>query len=429
MDEESTLSLALVAERLAARLDSGDARVRRRAARSLGFFGDDAVDVAPRLAETSLEDPDSDVRAEAVNALERLGTPDRVLFDNAVAMLRHERADVRARAGWAIGKLDPDLAVEALPALAERVEADEAIDGRFGATWAAARMRSHDPAAVRLLIAALADAEGDVRAEAARALAETGPPAAPAVPALAALLTDPDPFAREQAARALGRIGAPAPEAVDGLRRLLRDPLDYVRAAGAHALALLGSSAEPADAAAGREGWADDAPAVPELLARLDEGDDFARAEAPWLLAKHGGAAGGQATELLLVQAFGDRDADARWSAVHALGRIGARSPALTGAVALAAAADEDPDVRAKALEMLGRLWHGAPEATLETLVGALGDPDPLVRAEAAQALGALGPRAAAALPALREAAAGDAHSGVRARAEEACEAIDSSPA
>jgi HEAT repeat protein len=426
MAKESTLSLRQVAESLAARLGHEDARVRRRAARSLGFFGEATADVAPLLAETSLEDPDSDVRAEAVNALQRLGAPDRVLFDNAIAMLRHPLAEVRARAGWAIGKLDPGLAVEALPALAERIDVDEAIDGRFGATWAAARIRSDEPEAVRLLVAALADAEGDVRAEAARALGETGAAAAPALPALTTLLADPDPLAREQAALALGRIGSPAPEVVDGLQELLADPFDYVRAAGVEALARFGSAAEPGDPAAGGNGRAAGAPAIDELLTRLAEGNDFSRTEAAWLLAKHGAAAGGQATEILLVQAFGDRDSDARWSALHALGRIGRRSPELTRAVALAAAADEDPDVRAKALEALGWLEHEEPAVALEVLVRALGDPDPLVRAEAAASLGALGAAAVKALPALQKAAARDTHAGVRARAEKAVAAIDS---
>jgi HEAT repeat protein len=426
MPKESTLFLGQVAEVLAGRLNHEDARVRRRAARSLGFLGEAGAEVAPLLAEASLEDPDSDVRAEAVNALERLGTPERVLFDTALAMLRHPRADVRARAGWAIGKLDPDLAVEALPALAERIDVDEAIDGRFGATWAAARIRSDDPEALHMLVAALADAESDVRAEAARALGETGAAAVPVLPALSALLADPDPLAREQAARALGRIGSPAPELVHGLQDLLADPFDYVRAAAAEALAGLGAAAVPGDPATGGNGRAAEAPAIDELLARLADGSDFSRTEAAWLLAKHGAAAGGQATEILLVQAFGDRDSDARWSALHALGRIGRRSPALTRAVALAAAADEDPDVRAKAVEVLGWFRDEAPTVAVEALVRALGDADPLVRAEAASSLGALGPAATEALPALRKAAAADTHAGVRARAETAVAAVDS---
>ncbi len=426
MVEESTLSLPFLAEQLTARLGHEDARVRRRAARSLGFLGGAAADVAPVLAGASLEDPDSDVRAEAVNALERLGTADRVLFDNAVAMLRDPRAEVRARAAWAIGKLDPALAIEALQALTERIGVDEAVDGRFGATWAAARMRSGEPAALRLLTAALADSEGDVRAEAARALGETGPPAAPALPALIGLLTDSDPFAREQAARALGRIGTATPDALNGLRAQLGDQLDYVRAAAAEALAHLGSPADPDHRAADGDERTRELPRADELLARLAEGDDFARAEAPWQLAKHGAATSGRATGALLVQAFGDRDSDARWSALHALGRVGRRSPALTHAVAIVAAADEDPDVRAKAVEALGSLWHEAPEQALETLANALVDTDPLVRADAAATLGVLGAAAKQAVPALRETAGRDAHGGVRARADAALAAIDS---
>ena len=62
---------------------------------------------------------------------------------------------------------------------------------------------------VPVLIKALGDEEGDVRAEAASALGHIGEPAKEAVPALIKTLGDKDKYVRGSAALALREIGTP----------------------------------------------------------------------------------------------------------------------------------------------------------------------------------------------------------------------------
>ena len=109
------------------------------------------------------------------------------------------------------------------------------------------------------LLAALGDADADVREAAAEALGQIGDAAA--VPGLLAALGDADWRVRRAAAAALGQIGAPA---VPGLLAALRYAEEDVREAAAAALREIG-----------------DAAAVPGLLAALRDADaDVRRAAA-----------------------------------------------------------------------------------------------------------------------------------------------------
>jgi len=98
--------------------------------------------------------------------------------------------------------------------------------------------------AVGDLSEALIDPEQDVRAAAAWALSQVGPPAASAVPALAAALTDPNPRVRCLAAIALREIGPHATNAVPALAKALGDSEPSVRAPAAQALGAIGPNAK-----------------------------------------------------------------------------------------------------------------------------------------------------------------------------------------
>ncbi len=156
---------------------------------------------------------------------------------------------------------------------------------------------------------------------------------------------------------------------------------------------------------------------------RLFDPDDFARAEAPWKLAKLGLTASERTTERLVVQAFVDRDFDARWSALFATGRIAKRSPDVTRSILSILSGDPDPDVRQAAASALGGLWREAPSESVTGLAAALSDKDALVREDAAEVLGQIGIVAMDAHDALKVAFA-DPHSGVRARASQALRAL-----
>jgi HEAT repeat protein len=78
--------------------------------------------------------------------------------------------------------------------------------------------------AVPALVAALADADPEVRYQACRALTYMGAQAVDAVPALIQRVSDVNEIesVRIQAANALGQIGAPAQPAVDPLMQMMR---------------------------------------------------------------------------------------------------------------------------------------------------------------------------------------------------------------
>jgi HEAT repeat protein len=436
MMEEPTVSGDWIVEGLESRLLDVDPVVRARAAEALGAMRADAARALPRLAEISLADRDSGVRAAAVNAMTDIGAPEVLLLENAVALFDHPDQTVRARAAWAIGKLDPSVAAIATSQLGQLLASDPAIDARFGAAWAFGRMRLSGSMALEALCHGVRDSEGDVRAEVARALGRTGPAAAShAAPELMALLADSDPFAREQAAIALRRVEANSPEAIDGLRSLLSDATPYVRTAAADTLEAWSALAESESAESRSRMTTDSEPTGigsdaqyegaddTELEDRLNDLDDFVRAETPWKLAKMGLRASDRTTERLVIQALVDRDSDARWSALFAIARIAKRSSEVTRSVLLVLSGDRDPDVREAAAMALGALWREAPSEVVAGLAAALSDKDALVREDAADVLGQLGIAAMDAGEALHKAAA-DPHSGVRARASQTLSAL-----
>lgn len=211
--------------------------------------------------------------------------------------------------------------------------------------------------AVPLLIDALADAETQVRAQAAEALGDLQ--AADAVPALTVLLRDGESAVRLRAVRALREIGDE--RAAPSARALLGDSDARVRAEAALALAWLGDREVGPDLAqalrVNNPGVRD---RVPDALARVDPAG-----VAPALL------------DLLTAD-----DAEVRAKAVLALGKIGAKEAAAQVTRCLE---DPSPEVRAGALEALAGL--DAP-GSLETIRKLVGDEDPRVRVGALTALG-----------------------------------------
>ncbi len=411
-----------IAERLLDGLRSGDPSVRVRAAAALGQIGQSVDDVGAVLARVALEDLDSTVRAEAVNAVADLGVSEAELLRVAIDLLEHPDQTVRARAGWAIGKLDPAIGEGAVPHLEQRVAHDPAIDGRFGAVWALGRMRLSSEQAIRSLQAGLRDREPDVRAEAARALGRTGHAAVAAAADLARLHTDGDPLVREQVAIALGLVDEGSPVAVTALRDLAADHVPSVRRAAEASLARSGATV-------GARPRSTDGPVAPVVdrakqAARLADDDDFGRAEAAWLIAKEGDTVDVETTLQLVLRSLVDRDSDARWAAVRSVGRVGARSEAVTMAILLVLEHDRDPDVRQAAVSALASLWSDAPAHAIGGLVTALRDRDAMVREDAADSLGSIGPAASTARDALEVAATSDPHGGVRARAAASLAAI-----
>ncbi|HZU37548.1 MAG TPA: HEAT repeat domain-containing protein, partial [Gemmataceae bacterium] len=203
-----------------------------------------------------------------------------------------------------------------------------------------------------------------VRQAAPGVLIHLGARAAPAVPALIKAVQ----ARRVLAAMALGAIGPAAKDAVPALRQALADKKTTTDLIGNAdpALSRLGitkpSLAGAAAAALEQIGPAAE-PAIPELIATL----------------KH-------------------PQADARYQAAHALGRLASDAPEVPPALARVMRDDkEDPLIRAEAIEALGQLGKAALPSLIDGLKLRLAD----LRAAAARNLGRIAPLPPEAIKAL----------------------------
>jgi HEAT repeat protein len=175
-----------------------------------------------------------------------------------IDLLSHERAETRAKAARTLGAIVPAVE-EAIP----------------------------------LLVHALEDGDWSVRYSAALAIGYIGPAAHDAVPSLTKCLRDDDPLVREWAATALGWIGPPAAnEAILELAIAARDPDLKVREAAFGAFA---RGPQPPTRFGVRTGIG--VPAIPALIAFLDDPDPWIKERACWTLS--GGFGPDDAPELV----------------------------------------------------------------------------------------------------------------------------------
>lgn len=226
-------------------------------------------------------------------------------------------------------------------------------------------------------VAALADAEQEVRREAVENLIEMGEEA---VPALVVALDDTE--LRPRVLGILQQIGGPASGATPALLEIAKSDVPE----RTQAIAALGAIGAAQAASALAEAVEDDSPAV--------------RSSAVIALGRIGPV--DEAVVPALVTALSD--ADLRPSALSALGRCGdAAKEAVPALIALFS--DEGAEGRdlarvALTLDQLGPV----AEPAVPTLVSALEHDNYLVASAAASALGSIGPPAESAVPALIEA-------------------------
>ncbi|HEX5098691.1 MAG TPA: HEAT repeat domain-containing protein, partial [Polyangiaceae bacterium] len=223
-------------------------------------------------------------------------------------------------------------------------------------------------AARRLALAALADADPDVRITALRVVVETAEEDLGG--RLAPWLADPDARVRLAAAEALGV--RPSTLALPALGRASSDADARVRAAVARAL-----------------GASQSAEAVVPLLGRLDDASPDVRREVVTAL----GHLGDRRAVVPLLGKVQDSAGAVRRAAARALGLLG--DPRAGSALVLVLR-DSDPEVRVAALDAVGRLRD---TTAVSSVVAELAQNDAGVRAAAARALGQLAtPPALAAL-------------------------------
>lgn len=291
-------------------VESDDAAVRQRAARSIVQLGPDAVLAA---LEAVTEGPD--------------GTgPDSLSLPPLAALA-------------AVGPEVVDGVVPALAARSPRV--------RLAAACVLRQMGRGAEPAVPALAEALADENRWVRWTAAEALGRVGDAAAPAVEALANLAGHWDYRSRLRAVEALGQIGPGARKASQVLAELCdRDPQSKVRRAAARALARIGAS---------RSGESDGGDEeVQRLIAALDGDDPYGRVAAAERLGQL--APPSREATAALIRAL---DAEQKWLVVAAAEALGAIGPAAAPALDALKRLDDpryDPEVRAAARTAIRRI-------------------------------------------------------------------------
>jgi S1-C subfamily serine protease/HEAT repeat protein len=315
-------------------LGHAEAGKRAEAAEALGKMGE-AANLAFGPLFAGLKDSDALVRRAVSDALQKVPPhkDDVPLLGKAVADAG-EPALVRLQAAKSLQKLGPE-ARSALARLAALLkEADEDL---VRAAMAALLTIGPGEGEVVALAGALKHANAEVRGLAMQALAKMGPDAKAAVPQLTASLKANDAQTRREAAKALSALGAAAKDSAKALTDALKDARVDVGVESALALVKLG---EPRPGVAFladtlKKGFASPderltcvqalaqigapaAAAVPALTTALD--DERLREEAGTALAKMGKAAVGSLQKKLVSSP----DAKVRLVCITSLGQIAA---------------------------------------------------------------------------------------------------------
>lgn len=268
--DEAAVKLAV--EKLADGLKSGDPALRTAAAKGLHLLQAPPALVAPHMVAI-VNDPDPDVRANAINAIASLGEAVVPRVVNAL-----QNPELRGPAVQVLTRLGPKAA-----------------------------------AAVQPLIDAAMNPDPELRTEIHFALAAIGSAAAPATGMLAEAISSENQGVRESALYALKQIGPSAEAARDALVKRMKADDSFDALASAWALARIA----PADATIAEA-------AVPKLIGGLSSTDDPSRLESAEALAAFGPAAAPAVAELERVSQK-DTVAEVRAAAKAALARIHSR--------------------------------------------------------------------------------------------------------
>jgi HEAT repeat protein len=360
-------------------LNDGDARIRARAARLLGYVSSGKQPNDPRAGDikaaltAAIRDPDPSARHAAAVALAWLRPDPQAVIPVLIEAAEADDIEGRSAAIDALGECADDA-----PARAAILAAVGDRDYRI--RWHAINALGWRPTPARLptiraaVSPALKDEKGIVRAAAVEILCRHRLTSSVDAPELVAALSDPDSEVRVRAAVFLPcRPGSRA--IIPALARATTDPEFRVRLGAVQHLGWIGLDAEDA---------------LPALR---------------------------RATE--------DREEPVRREAAEAIRTIEAKAEALRDGVlphAIADLASPDPDTRRSAAESL-RDFGPRSAPAIPALIRGLDDREATVRLASARTLGSIGPAAREALPRLA-ALANDPDEGVRRAAKAAASAI-----
>lgn len=388
-------------------LQSDDAELQWRAARSLARFGDQAAAAVPPLVK-ALESTTPRVRAYAAYALGQLGDHSLEAVPQMIKLIADEDALVRRTAMKAVVDLDADPR-QTLPILVNVLEeADPRLIVPVLHEMAEAGTNA---------IPQLKEALKNERAAywATLVVAEMGEAAAPVVPELVALLDHNDPETRMQALIALGEIGPKAKPALPKTLELLKsDPEGAVRYSAAFALAEL-----------------EDAQATNALLEAAKGDDAFLSVISYYAVARLNpeDEQKRKTAAVFLVEAMKNDDANIRAAAARSLAHLEV-APEVIKPILADSLDNADPRVVAllrDAIVKMGpqgvpeitamlsdeqlrwiavdviRHWGEAAPNTIEPLREALKTEDEAFQAEVLMAIGAIGDKSVGALEDVRK--------------------------
>jgi HEAT repeat protein len=300
---------------------------RTLAAAALGYLGPDAQAAVETLHRV-LDEPDSEVRRPAAEALWHIGRP-----TDAAMLLTFARCKIEV---WQ--EIIPE-AQHAVPGLLEALRNPDA-EVRRQATIALGYLGQIGTGRqiARALGARVKDESPEVRSGAANALGTLGPNAQEAIPGLIEALQDSDPETRSSAALALGLIRLSLDLVVPALIKALEDHDVHARSYAAIALGRIGPGAKDA---------------VPALIKALDDKEEYMRTSAAMALGKIGPAA--QAAVPSLIKGLQDESFSVRREAAYGLGKIGPDAKAAVPALTKALSENGIHYVAADALEKINR--------------------------------------------------------------------------
>jgi HEAT repeat protein len=374
-----------------------DAEVRDAAAYALGEIGlalrkyrDSAVvweAVSDELLQALSQDKDPRVRRSAAYAIGGFGRSAASARDPLRAALRDQAPGVRQNAAWALGQLGSEGAIETLRELgAVFADADTQVRrdaaaavGEIGRLRGPKEEPLPNPAIAPLVEMLAKEKDATVRKVAVDALVNAVTAQDKDVAAdLRGLLTDKDPEIVRGAALALGNIGgAEADEAVRVLQRALADGDRLTRIQVSAALANIGEGA---------------APAIPELIRALDDKDAEIRRNAAFALSRIGPKAAIAIPVLARHLHLDETNKDVRKFCAEALERMNGDDivpvvPDLLGAIKK----DKASEVRQRCVWVLFRLRDLEGLGVVAPLTAVLRekeDEQALVRYDAARCLG-----------------------------------------
>jgi HEAT repeat protein len=355
--------------------DNPDIRVR--AAEILGDLAenndreelDRTREVVDTLVATACADDDDDVRAAAIDALDKygqsaleqliaeltgqeLGTSADWTTARAFAdVLEADQPELRMAAATGLGRIGDRSAT---PAVVDRLADD---DPRVRARAAVACGRLEDPRAVEALERRVTDEYTDVRQAAADALGKIGTD--PALEILLAYAADDSESVRRTVADALGYFGSIEP--VDTLVEALEDEYEVVRRTAMFSLVEILSNAPTEQSHRVREATADKlesataADVIPPLAEILTESTGTPqRRNAAWLLGRVAERQHREEAQAALVDALGDDDGMTAQFAATSLAQLG--GDGLETELLELVESEASTETKSKALFVLGKV-------------------------------------------------------------------------